>query len=265
MRIAFFGCTAFSERILKTLLQFSNNEIVAIFSIPREFSISYSKVPIVNTNYVDLWNYAEKLRLPFYEINSVNGQRTTDYEQLLSNLNLDVILVMGWYYMVPESTRNLAKFGAWGIHASLLPEYAGGAPLVWAMIEGESKTGVSLFMLSDGVDDGDVIEQMEISIEPNESIKDVYEKATIASEAIIKKVFGNPFYQVKPKPQDKSKIKVYPQRSPADGRIDWEWDDAKISRFIRAQTKPYPGAWTIIGDKKITIWEADISKINDEI
>lgn len=261
MRIAFFGCTAFSERILKALLQCSTHDLVAIFSIPREFSISYSQTPVVNSNYANLKVYATNLKIPFYEVNSVKGQKTSDYEHLLKALNLDVILVMGWYFMVPESTRNLARNGAWGIHASLLPNYAGGAPLVWAMIEGESKTGVTLFMLSDGVDDGDIIEQVEISIEENETIKDVYEKATIASEEIIKRVFGDSSYVLKPKPQDKSKIKIYPQRSPDDGKIDWDWEEAKIDRFIRAQTKPYPGAWTIIGDKKVTIWEADITTI----
>lgn len=261
MRIAFFGCTAFSERILKALLECSTHEIAAIFSIPREFSISYSQNPVHNTNYADLKPYSDKLKVPFFEVNSVKGKRTANYEPVIKNLKIDVILVIGWYYKVPESTRNLAKYGAWGIHASLLPEYAGGAPLVWAIIEGAKKTGVSLFMLSNGIDDGDIIEQMAFSIGLNETIRDVYEKATLASEAIIRKVFGDPSYQLKPKPQDKSKFKIFPQRSPADGKIDWNWDEAKINRFIRAQTKPYPGAWTIIGDKKVTIWEADITKI----
>ena len=258
MRIAFFGCTAFSERILKTLIDCNQHQVVAIFSIPREFSISYSKTPVVNTNYVDLKPYAKKMDLPFYEVNSIKGQRINDYEQKLIELKLDVLLVMGWYYMVPKNIRSLTKYGAWGIHASLLPDYAGGAPLVWAMIEGATKTGVTLFILSDGVDDGDIIEQIDFSIEEDETINEIYEKATLASQLIIKKVFGNPAYKVKPKQQDKAKIKIYPQRSEVDGEINWDWPVEKIRNFIRAQTKPYPGAWTIINGKKIILWDATI-------
>ena len=66
------------------------------------------------------------------------------------------MLFIGWYYIVPKSLRSLAKYGAWGIHASLLPKYAGGAPLSWAIINGEKKTGVTLFKLESGIDNGDI-------------------------------------------------------------------------------------------------------------
>ena len=259
MRIAFFGCTVFSERILKALLKCEKHDIVAIFSIPQEFLISYSAKPVVNSNYADLKPYALGLNIPFFEVNSIKGARTIDFEKEIEKLDLDLILVMGWYYMVAESTRSLAKLGAWGIHASLLPDYAGGAPLVWAMIEGQTITGVSLFKLSNGVDDGDIIEQLKFPIESTDTIREVYEKATIASEQIIQKVFGNERYNLHPKTQDKTKIRVYPQRKPEDGEVNWTWEAEKINRFIKAQTKPYPGAWTKIGNKKIILWDAEVN------
>ena len=263
MRIAFFGCTVFSEHVLKALLKCEKHDILAIFSIPREFSISYSATPVINSNYSDLKPYALELNIPFFEVNSVKGARTVDFEKDLEKLNLDVILVMGWYYMVPESTRNLAKLGAWGIHASLLPNYAGGAPLVWAMIEGQNKTGVTLFKLSDGVDDGDIIAQLEFPIEQSDTIREVYDKAISASEQIIGKVFGDAGYNLNPKTQEKTLIKIYPQRKPEDGQVDWTWEPERINRFIKAQTKPYPGAWTKIGNKKITLWDAEVTENNE--
>jgi len=166
---------------------------------------------------------------------------------------------MGWYYMVPKVIRDLAKYGAWGIHASLLPNYAGGAPLVWAIIEGQKKTGVTLFKLSNGVDDGDIIQQISFSINENDTIKEVYENATKISCEILIEVMKDES-KIIFRPQDKSLIKVYPQRNPQDGKIDWNWDIERIKNFIRAQTKPYPGAWFEIEDKRITIWEADISE-----
>ncbi len=260
MKAVFFGCTVFSEIILKELLKLKKVSISAVFSIPAEFSISYSKEKVRNTNFADLSSYARDLNIPFYWVDSEKGKRITDYGSILKEINPDVILVMGWYFMVPKKIREFAIYGAWGIHASLLPNYAGGAPLVWAMIEGEKRTGVTLFQLSDGVDDGDIIAQAEFPIEHHDTIKEVYEKATNTSIELLNDIFGKDINQIEVRAQDKSKIKVYPQRSPSDGEIDWNWPIEKIRNFIRAQTKPYPGAWTIINGKKVILWDATIIK-----
>lgn len=258
MKILFLGCSAFSERLLIKLSNLKNIEIGALFSIPQEFTISYSKEKVKNSNFVNLQPYAERLNIPFFEVESVPGKKLTDYKDFIEEYQPDAILVLGWYYMVPKSIRELAKWGAWGIHASLLPKYAGGAPLVWAIIEGEKETGVSLFQLSDGVDDGDIIEQQSFAITPTDTIKEVYEKATIASEAILETVLINPD-EVQFKPQDKSKIQIYPQRKPEDGEIDLMWPAEKIYNFIRAQSAPYPGAFIKTSDnKKIYIENARI-------
>lgn len=260
MKIVFLGCTSFSETILKELIKHKNMSISAIFSIPVDFSISYSDEKVRNTNFADLTKYANDLNIPIFWVDSDKGQRITDYTDKLKQFNPDVILVMGWYYMVPKKIRELAKYGAWGIHASLLPNYAGGAPLVWAIIEGQNSTGVSLFKLSDGVDDGDIIAQAEFPIEINDTIKEVYNKATLASIKLLNDVFRSDIKQIEFKVQDKTKIKIYPQRSPIDGEIDWNWPAEKIRNFIRAQTKPYPGAWTIINGKKVILWDASINE-----
>lgn len=263
MKVIFFGCTKYSEELLIHLLELKNIEISAIFSIPEEFKISYSEKPVKNTNFADLSKIAEENNIGFHWINSESGQRTKDYLDEIKKINADIILVLGWYYMVSKEIRDLTKYGAWGIHASLLPKYAGGAPLVWAMIDGQKETGVSLFKLDDGVDDGDIIEQEQFEIEPTDTINEVYIKATFASKNILKRVFDDVNYQVNFKVQDKSQIQVYPQRSPKDGEIDWSWDNKRISNFIKAQTKPYPGAWTKIGNKKVIIWSADIIEENE--
>tara|TARA_R110002124_G_scaffold165209_3_gene332606 strand:- start:278 stop:1054 length:777 start_codon:yes stop_codon:yes gene_type:complete len=258
MRIVFFGCTKFSERLLDYLLN-NGNTIVGIFSIPEEFEISYSKKKVKNTNFADFELISNKNNIPYYEIDSVSGKKTSDFYDDINNLKPDVILVLGWYYMVPKAIRQIPKYGAWGIHASVLPNYAGGAPLVWAMIEGAEETGVTLFRMDGGVDDGDIIAQERFSILENDTIKEVYEKATLASIKILDSVLKST--DIKFLPQDKSKIKVYPQRNPEDGLINWSWDSRRLKNFIRAQTKPYPGAYTIINGKKIIIWDAKIEDL----
>ena len=160
--------------------------------------------------------------------------------------------------MEPTKKRDIASYGAWGIHGSMLPNYAGGAPLVWAIINGESETGVTLFKLQDGVDDGDIIEQQIIKIEETDSIKEVYEKVTIISKEILINSLKN-ISEIIFKPQDKSKIKVYPQRKPQDGELDLTKPAKELYDFIRAQCSPYPGAFiTTIDGKKLIIEKARI-------
>ena len=260
MKIIFFGCTNFSKRVLDAILTIKNIEIAALITIPEYFSISYSQKQIKNTNYFDFSETAEKLRIPIFQVDSIEGKKINDYKEFIRDINPEVMLLMGWYYMVPKSIRDLAKYGAWGIHASLLPNYAGGAPLVWAIIEGQKKTGVSLFKLSSGVDDGDIIQQKSFCIDETDTIREVYEKATVASCEILVEVLKDES-KIIFHPQDKSKIKIYPQRSPDDGEINWNCDIVTINNFIRAQTKPYPGAWFKLNNKKIIIWSADIQEM----
>ena len=259
MRIIFFGCTKYSEQLLNGLIEMKQN-IVGVFSIPEEFNISYSEEKVKNTNYASLKTIANIESIPFYEIDSIDGKKTSDYKSTIEELNPDVILVLGWYFMVPKVIRDIPTYGSWGIHASLLPNYAGGAPLVWAIIEGQKETGVTLFRMESGVDDGDIIDQEKFSISENDTIKEVYENATKSSLKILSTVL-NPENQIKFTPQDKTKIKIYPQRSPKDGLIDWSLGRKQIKNFIRAQTKPYPGAYTIIDGKKVIIWDANIEEL----
>jgi len=181
-----------------------------------------------------------------------------DNMETIISLRPDVILALGWYYMVTSKIRNLAKYRAWGIHASLLPKYAGGAPLVWAMINGEKESGVSLFRLDDGVDDGDIIAQKKFEIADSDSIKQVYDKATKCSIEMLDRILKNPD-KIKFKPQDKEQIEIYPQRKPDDGVIDFKWDSQRIYNFIRAQSSPYPGAFIkTVDGKKLVIEKARI-------
>lgn len=252
LSFAFFGATNYSKELLLFLIE---NDFIpkVIFSIPQEFSISYSDKKVKNTNYSNLKQIADKYFISYYEIDSIDGKKTKDYEPIVKELNLDLILVLGWYYMIPRSTRELTRYGAWGIHASVLPKYAGGAPLNWAIINGEKETGVTLFRMEDGVDDGDIIAQKLFSIEYEDTIKEVYDKATIASKEILSDIFID-IEKVKFISQDKNKIEIFPQRKPDDGEIDLAKSSDEIYNFIRAQSSPYPGAFIrTVDGKKIII------------
>ena len=254
------GCTKFSERLLLEILEISSVSVKALFTIPEHFHISYSEELVHNSNYADLKIHAEYHGIPNYEVDSIDGKRMKDRIVVLEEIRPDVILVMGWYYMIPKAARELARLGAWGIHASLLPRYAGGAPLVWAIMNGEERTGVTLFRMSSGVDDGDRIRQRSFDIGSEETIREVYEKATDASVIILREVLSD-MENISFLPQRKEDIEVWPQRRPADGQIDLSWPAKRMFDFVRAQAPPYPGAFIQTSDgKKLVILKARIDE-----
>ncbi|HOM08359.1 MAG TPA: methionyl-tRNA formyltransferase [Syntrophales bacterium] len=266
LKYIFLGATRFSKEILLELVE-SGFLPKAVFAIEEEYFISYDKGKTrerrKNYNFANLRIEAEKLNVPYYSVDSVPGKRLVDYKHIIQDLYADVILCLGWYYMVPKEIRNMAQHGAWGIHASLLPNYAGGAPLVWAIINGETMTGITLFRMADGVDDGDIIAQKAFEIKYEDTINEVYEKATKCSKEILLSVFAD-IDNVRYIKQDKNKIKVFPQRRPEDGVIDWNSKCSNLYNFIRAQTLPYPCAFFYIDDKIVKVISAEVTDIDSE-
>ena len=167
------------------------------------------------------------------------------------------MVVVGWYHRIPNKILKIAP--TVGLHASLLPDYSGGAPLVWAIINGEEKTGISLFRLGDGIDNGDILAQKEELILLNDNIRSLYSRIEDDGIELIRKALPafskNEISFIK---QDESARRVMPQRGPEDGRIDWTWGPLKIYNFIRAQTKPYPGAFTSLQGRQLYVWEAKL-------
>jgi methionyl-tRNA formyltransferase len=176
----------------------------------------------------------------------------------LGSLRPDIIIVVGWYYILPRSLRELAPLGAAGLHASLLPKYRGGAPLVWATINGEAETGVTFFHFADGVDDGDIIGQARFAIDLEDDITSLLAKASHASIRLLSEYV--PLLAAGTAPrivQDHTQATSVPQRKPEDGQINWHQLSARQAfDWVRAQTRPYPGAFTFLGDEKVTIWRA---------
>lgn len=257
MRIVFFGATDLGFRCCEQLFEAGEN-VVGIFTMPEEFRISYSLEPVRNVTFRNFEELADRHNVPLIHVTTKMSD--DHYVETLRNWRPDFGLVIGWYYMIPRVLLEMFPRGVAGIHASLLPKYRGGAPLVWAIMNGERKAGVTLFYFDGGVDTGDVIAQQEFTITSEDTIRTVYDKATQASLSILSDYV--PLIRSGEAPrvrQDHSAATQFPQRKPADGLIDWEKSPEEIRNFIRAQTKPYPGAFTFISGKKVVIWDADIT------
>ena len=253
MKIIFLGCNKFSKEILLELIK-NKFDIISIFSIPKNFKINNEKIK--NYNFVNLNLIAKKHNIDFNYIN--NNKELLEYKSYIKDLKPDIILILGWYYIIPKEILNIPKYYTCGIHASLLPNYSGWAPLVWAIIKGEKHTGITLFKMTQKVDEGDIIAQEKFEISFNDSIKEVYNKAIIKSKKLLINTLKN-INKIKLKKQDLSKKQVFPRRTPEDGEINLNKNALEIYNFIRAQSNPYPGAFIkTIDNKKLIIEKARI-------
>ena len=253
MRLVFFGASTFGLRCLATAAALPECEVVGILTAPQQFTISYRPEGVRNVLYADFSDLARRCGA---ELHVLAGKMTDpDLVALIRRWRPDLILVAGWYHMVPRQIREIAPTA--GLHASLLPDYSGGAPLVWAVINGEEKTGITFFCFDEGVDSGPVIDQKAQPIHFDDTVATLL--ARIEADAVEMLREHLPHIQqsiAQARPQDESKRRIMPQRSPADGLIDWSQPARRIYDFVRAQTRPYPGAFTFLDGEKLTIWSA---------
>lgn len=259
MKVVFFGASELGYKCCNELLQ-QGIDVVGIVTIPKKFDISYSKQPVNNVLHADFHVLAKKHGIPIVEIN----QNLNKHIDEILAFNGDLFVVVGWYYLIKGKLLQAPAKGVVGIHGSLLPKYRGNAPLVWAVINGERETGMSLFYFTEGVDEGDIIDQIAFEILPDDYISDVLKKAEKASLELIRKniplIAAGKSSRIPQKHEDAT---YFPARSPKDGEINWDWDTPTIKNFIRAQSKPYPGAFTHFNGKKVIIWDAEIIDEND--
>ncbi len=178
---------------------------------------------------------------------------------VVQELQPELCLVVGWYWVLKPEILRSVPHGWLGIHASLLPKYRGGAPLVWALINGESETGLSLFYFDEGMDTGDVVAQRRITIGPQDTIADLLSRTEQESTDMIREVYPLLLLGKAPRvQQDHSKATYVSLRNSADGRIDWRQPAIRVYDFIRAQTHPYPGAFFYFEDRLIRVWSAKL-------
>ena len=255
MNLVFIGASRFGLRCLSACLDLHDWQVTGVVTASKTFAISYRPTGMTNVLHADVAQLADTRGIPVRTLcRSMNEPGLLD---CVAQWKPDAFLVAGWYHMIPRSWRNLAP--AYGLHASMLPDYGGGAPLVWAMINGEIKTGVTLFQMDDGVDSGPIAAQRSGPIYQEGTIATLYARIEERGLELVRETLPRLARGlIKFERQDESKRRIMPQRSPEDGLIDWTTGATRIDRFIRAQTKPYPGAFSSLDNAPIHIWRAEI-------
>jgi methionyl-tRNA formyltransferase len=188
-----------------------------------------------------------------YEVDNINDITSIE---LLRRLNLDLVFVIGWTQILRPEVLRLARIGMIGAHASLLPADRGRAPINWALISGRAHTGNTLFWLTDGVDAGAIIDQMSIPISPYDTCASLYQQVAMTNRDMILRAIPSLLAGERPgRPQDDAEGALLPARRPEDGLVEWTHSSADVYNFVRAITRPYPGAFSYDGNERVTIWQ----------
>lgn len=200
--------------------------------------------------------YCEQYGVAYLPVHTIKGEEA--YE-IVRRYQPDLLIVLGWSEILPERLLDIPSIGTIGTHAALLPHNRGSAPVNWALIRGETECGNTLMWLSKEVDAGDIISQRAFPITPYDSCKTLYDQvARTDAEMTLELICALESGKMPPKPalRDVGDEPILPRRRPKDGLLNWEQSGQKVYDFIRALTKPYPGAFTFLKDHCYLIWRA---------
>jgi methionyl-tRNA formyltransferase len=179
--------------------------------------------------------------------------------ETLRGLAPDLILSVWYRRLLGPELLALPRIAALNLHGSLLPAYRGRAPLNWAIVHGESQTGVTLHHMTATADAGDIVAQRPIDIEPDDTAFTLYERMTKIGVELLLESYPAVLADMAPRiPQDPRRATTMPRRRPEDGRIEWTWPAARIFNMIRALAEPYPGAFVGDGPARVHLWAASI-------
>jgi UDP-4-amino-4-deoxy-L-arabinose formyltransferase/UDP-glucuronic acid dehydrogenase (UDP-4-keto-hexauronic acid decarboxylating) len=222
--------------------------IIGLSDLRRDDSIS---------GYVYMAPIADELGVGFIKVEDYSLQAVEDRERLL-RLDIDFLLVCGWQRLVPAWLIEHCKIGVIGSHGSPagISGGRGRSPQNWALICGAGEFDISIFFITPGVDDGPVISTRSYPLTADDDIASSYLKCGILTAEMIVEAFQKGLIDSRSAREQGQAGYYLPQRLPDDGQIDWGRSTKEIIRFIRALTRPYPGAFTFVDRARMKVWNA---------
>ena len=226
----------------------------AVASLKRLVEEGYNIVAVVTTpdkpagrgqrmHESDVKVAARELGLPILQPEKL---RDPEFVQTMQELQPDLGIVIA-FRMLPEVIWAMPRFGTFNLHASLLPQYRGAAPINWAIINGEKETGITTFLLNHEIDKGAIIGQRKMPILAEDNIGTMYDKLmTEGCDLVVEtveKIATQDFTPIEQMHIDEATLKPAPKIFKEDCKIDWSWEGERIVNFVRGLS-PYPAAWT---------------------
>lgn len=204
---------------------------------------------------VYLDGFAAEHEIPLIKINHINDAEAI---AAIVEADLDWLFIIGWSQIAGSEVLSSTKNGVLGMHPTLLPEGRGRAAVPWAIIKGLKRTGVSMFVLDQGVDTGPLVAQVEIPIGELEDASSLYRRVNEAHRELMRMswpLLGSGTFE--PEPQDDTMATEWPGRKPEDGEILPSMSVMEVDRLVRGVTRPYPGAFWAHGEELWRVWKGE--------
>jgi methionyl-tRNA formyltransferase len=207
--------------------------------------------------FVDLTRVAEMRGVPVHRTRDVNEAETLEW---VGRHRPDLIVCVGWNRLLGREALSIPTQGVVGFHASLLPRYRGRAPVCWAILRGETLTGNTMLMLAPGVNTGDIVDQQEIPIGPDDTCGMVYEKVALSGAEMLRHHLADLLMGTAPRrPQVVHHFdRMLPPRTPDMGITSFARTALEVHNWIRALSHPYDGAFAFLRGEKLVLWRADV-------
>lgn len=223
--------------------------------IVEDYPVKFILTDSCSTSIID---FAVQNKIPFYAGNPRKGKGYS----FIKNINVDVIASINYLFLIDEDIISHSNKLTFNTHGSLLPKYRGRTPHVWAIINDEKKAGITAHIIDKGCDTGKIIHQIEVPINYEDTGAILLEKYTNEYYPLVKKVFKDVLTnQLNLVTQNEKQATYFGKRTPKDGEINWNWTKENIRNWVRAQAKPYPGAFTYYEGQKIIIDKISITPI----
>jgi methionyl-tRNA formyltransferase len=243
MRVVFVTHNELGRTCLETLIE-HGADIEAIYTRPNDEQLADW------TSFDDL----ESKGIPVHRVESVNDPAV---KEQIAGYEPEYLFVVGWSSLVDRNVIDIPSVAAIGMHPSPLPQGRGRAPLAWSLIKGFNETSLSMFHLEPEADAGDLVAQQPIEITLQDDVSSLYEKTVAAGRELIRTRYADfESRDVPRKSQNEADATWWPRRRPHHGLIDWTREPMSVYNWIRGQSRPYPGAYSYLNNRKVTVWGA---------
>ena len=248
MRILFLGTPDFAVAALERIVG-TDNEVVGVVTQPDR------KRNRGEVSFCPVKQFAVEKGIKVYQYESIRKEGVED----IKAINPDIMITCAFGQIISQEILDIPKYGVINIHASLLPKYRGSSPIQWCLVNGESKTGVTIMRTALAVDSGDILLQKEIDILPEENAGEIFDRlAILGGQAIVEALEIIADSRAVYTPQQESQATHYPMISKEDGKIDWSKSAREVFNKMRGFT-PWPSAFTTLDGKLFKILKCVVS------
>jgi methionyl-tRNA formyltransferase len=252
MRLAFLGTPAFAVPTLERILA-AGHTLLAVVTQPdrpRGRGQNPAASPVKEA--------ALRLGFPVYQPERVRRPEAVEY---LRALGVDGMVVVGYGQIIPQSVIDLAPLGIINVHASLLPKYRGAGPIQWAIVNGETRTGVTTMRIDAGLDTGDILLAAETEIAPEETAVELGRRLSrMGADLLVETLAGLERGAIVPRKQDPAQATYAPLLKKEEGLIDWRQAASAIHNRVRG-LQPWPGAYTAFREQTLHIWASRVAGV----